>query len=122
MAWREGRTSDALELYRARLAADPEDQTAMLRVALVYAWTERFDLSVDLLDQLIERLEAGGFFRTPELKPTTVNNLQALFQRAEASEQEIRTLRGIVRALERAGANSVSQETPPRERSPRETE
>jgi len=62
------------------------------------------------LDQLVDRLEAGGFFRTPELKPPTVNNLRALFRRTDPTEQEIRTLRGVVRALELAGRSEAGRQ------------
>ena len=53
-AWRNGDTTLAMRLYSDRLAADPEDLTAMLRVALMRAWQEQYDPAVELLDRLIE--------------------------------------------------------------------
>jgi tRNA/rRNA methyltransferase len=47
-----------------------------------------------------EALEEAGFFRPPERKPHMVRALRTLFQRARLTEQEVRTLRGVVAALE----------------------
>lgn len=44
-------------------------------------------------------LDAGGFFHPPEKKPSMVQNLRAIFARAGLSDQEVRTLRGVVTAL-----------------------
>ena len=53
-AWSNGNTALAMRLYSDRLAADPEDGTAILRVALMQAWQEQYDEAVELLDGLIE--------------------------------------------------------------------
>ena len=48
----------------------------------------------------IEReLDASGFFTAPDKRPSVVQNLRSMFVRMGATEQEIRTLRGIVKAL-----------------------
>jgi tRNA/rRNA methyltransferase len=48
----------------------------------------------------VEReLDASGFFTAPEKRPSVVQNLRSMFVRMGATEQEIRTLRGIVKAL-----------------------
>jgi tRNA/rRNA methyltransferase len=44
-------------------------------------------------------LDASGFFTAPEKRPSVVQNLRSMFVRMGATEQEIRTLRGIVKAL-----------------------
>ena len=49
--------------------------------------------------QLEQELEAAGFFHPPEKTPSMVQNLRALFGRAGLSDQEVRTLRGVVTAL-----------------------
>ena len=58
----------------------------------------------------IEReLEAQGFFKPPEKRPSMVQNMRTMFTRMGATEQEIRTLRGIVKALvqgRRSGSDS----------------
>lgn len=52
-----------------------------------------------LLSRLEEELEFGGFFKSPDLKPTTLNNIRALLTRAQMTEHEIRTFHGIITAL-----------------------
>ena len=58
----------------------------------------------------IEReLEAQCFFKPPEKRPSMVQNMRTMFTRMGATEQEIRTLRGIVKALvqgRRSGSDS----------------
>ncbi len=44
-------------------------------------------------------LDATGFFKTPELRPSMVRNLRNLFLRADLTEQEVRTLHGVLTAL-----------------------
>lgn len=48
------------------------------------------------IEQELERL---GFFNPPHRRPTMVRNLRTMFTRMGATEQEVRTLRGIVVAL-----------------------
>ncbi|HYM04148.1 MAG TPA: RNA methyltransferase, partial [Stellaceae bacterium] len=50
-------------------------------------------------EHLEEELDNHGFMRTEEKRPTMVRNLRNLFQRAQCTEQELRTLHGIVTAL-----------------------
>ena len=47
-------------------------------------------------------LAAGGFLKPPEKRPSMVRNIRNIFARAELSEQEVRTLHGVVSALRRA--------------------
>jgi len=48
---------------------------------------------------LEEALDKTGFLRNLEKRPSMVRNLRNLFQRAGCTEQEVRTLHGIVAAL-----------------------
>jgi tRNA/rRNA methyltransferase len=50
-------------------------------------------------EHLEGELDASGFFTAPEKRPSVVQNLRSMFVRMGATEQEIRTLRGIVKAL-----------------------
>jgi tRNA/rRNA methyltransferase len=50
-------------------------------------------------DQLEAELEAAGFFHPPEKRASMVRNLRVAFARAALSDQEVRTLRGVVTAL-----------------------
>lgn len=51
------------------------------------------------LTRLEDDLESGNFFRTPEMKPAMLRNIRALYLRAEPTDQEIRTLHGMLTAL-----------------------
>jgi tRNA/rRNA methyltransferase len=48
---------------------------------------------------LEEELVRNGFLRHPESRPSMVRNLRSLFQRAQCTEQELRTLHGVVTAF-----------------------
>ena len=50
-------------------------------------------------DHLERELDATGFFSSPEKRPSMVRNMRTMFTRMGATQQEIRTLRGIVKAL-----------------------
>ena len=76
-----------------------------------------------LFDHLERDLEAAGFFFPPENKPSMVRNLRVALGRARFTEQEVRTLHGVVTALTKgrgrtlhrlaaAGASESSGETP----------
>ena len=52
-----------------------------------------------LFTQLEAELDACGFLRVAEKRPSVVRNLRNLFQRARLTEQEVRTLRGVVAGL-----------------------
>jgi tRNA/rRNA methyltransferase len=50
-------------------------------------------------EHLEGELDRCGFLQVKEKRPTMVRNIRNLFQRAQLSEQEVRTLRGIVTGL-----------------------
>ena len=52
-----------------------------------------------LFEHLESQLDAAGFLYPPEKRPAMVRNLRNLFQRARLTEQEVRTLHGVVRSL-----------------------
>ncbi|MGB4101292.1 MAG: RNA methyltransferase [Alphaproteobacteria bacterium] len=52
-----------------------------------------------LFDRLETELDQAGFFTTPEIRPTMIRNIRNALQRAEMTEQEVRTWHGIVTAL-----------------------
>ncbi len=52
-----------------------------------------------MFDHLATSLDTKGFFSTPALKPSMVRNIRTMLTRADFSSQEVRTLRGIIRAL-----------------------
>jgi tRNA/rRNA methyltransferase len=55
---------------------------------------------VRLFDHLEEALDAAGFFRPPENRTHMMLGLRAMLQRAGLTDQEVRTLRGALAALE----------------------
>jgi len=51
------------------------------------------------LDHLEEALDSGGYFRVEAMKPSSTLSIRNLFTRAELTDQEVRTLHGIVTNL-----------------------
>ena len=54
---------------------------------------------VRLYEHLESELEASGSFHPPEKKPLMVQNIRTPLTRARMTEQEVRTWRGIIKAL-----------------------
>ncbi|MEH6755846.1 MAG: hypothetical protein V7788_16985, partial [Alphaproteobacteria bacterium] len=57
---------------------------------------------MELFERLERELDAGGFFRAPNLKKTVVRNLRAMLQRGRMTEQEVRTFHGMISAMTRS--------------------
>ena len=57
------------------------------------------DELLGLYEHLEHELERLGFFKPPEKRQTMVRNIRSMLARMEATEQEVRTLRGVVAAL-----------------------
>jgi tRNA C32,U32 (ribose-2'-O)-methylase TrmJ len=53
------------------------------------------------LERLVSELDAAGFLAHAHKRPTMVRNLRHWFQRGEVTEQELRTLHGVVTELSR---------------------
>jgi TrmH family RNA methyltransferase len=53
----------------------------------------------NFLAHLVDQLDACGFLRNLPKRPGMVRNLRHLFQRGEVTEQELRTLHGVVTEL-----------------------
>jgi tRNA/rRNA methyltransferase len=56
---------------------------------------------IAMFEHLERALDDVGFFRPPERRPSLTIAVRAMLQRAGLTEQEVRTLRGIIAALER---------------------
>jgi tRNA/rRNA methyltransferase len=54
---------------------------------------------IALFEHIERELDTSGFFTAPDKRPSVIQNLRSMFVRMGATEQEIRTLRGIVKAL-----------------------
>jgi TrmH family RNA methyltransferase len=53
----------------------------------------------NFLSHLVDQLDACGFLRNAPKRPGMVRNIRHLFQRGEITEQELRTLHGVVTEL-----------------------
>ncbi|MBY0500756.1 MAG: RNA methyltransferase [Alphaproteobacteria bacterium] len=53
----------------------------------------------NFFSHLESELDRTGFLRHKKKRPTMVRNIRNIFQRAHLTEQEVRTLRGIIRSL-----------------------
>lgn len=54
---------------------------------------------IGFLERLEAELEACGFLRNPEMRPTMVQNLRSIFLRAGLMAHEVRTLHGVITGL-----------------------
>lgn len=54
-----------------------------------------------LFDHLESELDSAGFLYPPEKRPAMVRNIRNMLQRADFTEQDVRTLRGMIKALSR---------------------
>ncbi len=59
----------------------------------------RQDALLRLYAHLEQELDAADFFTVPDKRPSMVRNIRAILARADLSDQEVRTLHGIVTAL-----------------------
>ena len=72
-----------------------------------------------LFDHLEGELDRAGFFFPPSKRPRMLRNIRTLLLRAEMTEQEVRTLRGAIKALVEPRARG-DQATRPLGRKPRQ--
>ena len=63
-----------------------------------------------LFGHLEQELDKAGFLYPPHKKPAMVRNLRAMLHRARLTDQEVRTLRGVVAALVRNKAQKRPHE------------
>lgn len=62
-----------------------------------------------LYEHLEAELDRLGFFNAPHKRPTVVRNVRTMLGRMEATEQEVRTLRGIVATLSQGKGKARKQ-------------
>jgi tRNA/rRNA methyltransferase len=125
---RSGLTNDDVALAEIilRVPLNPDFKSLNLAQAVLlvgYEWFTAGDETPDLtrdigdsrpatrvefdvfLDRLDKGITEGGFFRAPEMRPTVMRNIRNFFLRAEPTDQDIRTLHGIVEALRRGAGD-----------------
>ncbi|MEP7240207.1 MAG: RNA methyltransferase [Devosia sp.] len=121
---RWGLYNEEVALCDAIITLPVEVAFASLNIAqavlvLAYEWRRQSDFGVglpfgetaaeaatkgDLLnffEHLEGALDEAGFFTAPDKRPTVVTNLRAMLSRGAFSSQEVRTLQGVISALER---------------------
>ena len=83
-----------------------QSQTSKKDIAFDMAAPEQPIAPLAQIDHLHTRLmagiEEGGFFHNIEMKPILSRNLRQLLTRIDLTEQEVRTLHGVIRSLRNA--------------------
>ncbi len=82
--------------YEWWTAADDTPPRALMTNESRVANKDRLE---NFLAHLVDQLDACGFLRNQPKRPGMVRNIRHLFQRGEITEQELRTLHGIVTEL-----------------------
>lgn len=59
------------------------------------------DELIRLFEHIEEALDRSGFFTAPDKRPHVVDNLRTMLTRGQFSSQEVRTLHGIIAAIDR---------------------
>ena len=98
-------TFASLNIAQAVLILSYEWRKASIGGELPFATSETSPPAVKddilrLMAHLEGALDAVSYFRPVEKKPVMVRNLLNILQKAQLTEQEVRTLRGVVAALE----------------------
>jgi tRNA/rRNA methyltransferase len=75
------------------------DETAPSQTVTGHSRPAPKDRLIAFFEHLEEELDRNGFMRNAEKRPSMVRNLRNLFQRAQCTEQELRTLHGVVTAF-----------------------
>lgn len=94
----------SLNLAQAVLIASYEwfkaaDQTAPEVLELTHTRPANRDELIALFEHLESELDRTGFLYPPEKRPAMVRNIRNFFGRARLTEQDIRTLRGMIATL-----------------------
>ena len=94
--------------YEWWTADDPTPPRELMTNESRVANKERLE---NFLAHLVDQLDACGFLRNQPKRPGMVRNIRHLFQRGEVTEQELRTLHGIVTELAIGRRQRGRQET-----------
>ncbi len=89
--WYQASLGDSESERKASLPAPPVERTRL---------ADKQDL-INMFEHLESELDACGFLRPPEKRPAMVRNIRTIFQRAQMTDQEVRTMRGIISGLVR---------------------
>jgi tRNA/rRNA methyltransferase len=114
---RTGLDNDSISACSALIAIPtspvyPSMNLAQAVVVMAYEWSRcqhslpemtaeiaSHDDITQMVEHLVQVLESKRYFKVADKQPIMVQNLRGMMQRARFSTQEVRTLRGIIRAL-----------------------
>ena len=65
---------------------------------------------IAFFDHLERALDSSGFLKPEEKKPTMVMNIRNMFNRSNLTDQEVKTLRGIINALLRWPSDTMDND------------
>jgi tRNA/rRNA methyltransferase len=82
--------------YEWWMAAEPTPPRSLMTNETDVATKAQLE---NFLTHLVDQLDACGFLRNPPKRPGMIRNIRHLFQRGEVTEQELRTMHGIVTEL-----------------------
>lgn len=88
----------AYEWFQESVAKDQRPTGRQIDVGEEDRPASRQDL-VALFEHLESELDAANFLKPVEKRPRMVRNIRNIFSRANLQEQEVRTLRGIIKSL-----------------------
>jgi tRNA/rRNA methyltransferase len=75
------------------------DDTPDEQMAMGHSTPATKESLIQFFGHLEEELDRSGFMREPDKRPSMVRNIRNLFQRAGCTENELRTLHGVVTAF-----------------------
>lgn len=97
----------AYEYFKRSDAPGNETYATMRRDGVRTATGEEV---VGFFEHLESELDRSGFLRPPEKRPAMVRNIRNIFHRNELTDQDVRTLRGIIVSLTRTFAGGEGRE------------
>tara|TARA_B100000676_G_scaffold228394_1_gene226579 strand:- start:912 stop:1697 length:786 start_codon:yes stop_codon:yes gene_type:complete len=84
--------------YEIRMASDVEIPSEIRRKGRGASLANQKEI-IDFYEHLEEQLDKAGFLRVKEKRPRMIRNIRNIFNRSLMTEQEVRTLRGVIVAL-----------------------
>lgn len=88
--------------WECRMAALGEGDHGFYGDEAVSAPSEKKQFFYQMLEDV---LSDGGFFANPDMKPVVMRNIMAMFNRTDLTEQDLKTLHGMIKAIKRSGAS-----------------
>ena len=84
--------------YEWQMAGGAEVPTEIRRKGRGAALASQREI-IDFYEHLEDEMDKAGFLRVKEKRPRMIRNIRNIFNRAKMTEQEVRTMRGVVVAI-----------------------